>query len=101
MAIFKQTFMPLPMLDEDSEMSQNTLDFLERVRGHEKKYRVVVRACVDSRKKRRALMDTAHIKLSEFTNNAVAIGEHYYETSSEDIEDTLFSLTSAVIEKYG
>ncbi|AET42345.1 hypothetical protein EXVG_00482 [Emiliania huxleyi virus 202] len=97
----KTTFMPMPMINEDSEISQNTLDFLERVRSNEKKYNLVVRACVDSRTQRWTLKDNAHIKLSEFVNNAVAIGEDYYETSSDEIEDTLFALTSEVIEKYG
>ena len=95
------TFMPMPLIDEDNVLSESTLEFLEFTRTFEKKYKCVVRACVDSRKKRYELLDNAHIKISEFVNNAVRIGEDYYPQTRGEIEDILFEMTNAVIVKYG
>lgn len=89
------------MIDENNVLSENTLEFLEFTRTFEKKYKCVVRACVDSRKKRYTLLDNAHIKISEFVNNAIIIGEDYYPQTREEIEDLLFEMTNGVIAKYG
>ena len=95
------TFMPLSMIDENNVISENTLEFLEFTRTFEKKYNYVVQTCVDSRKKRHDLLDNAHIKISEFVNNAINVGEYYYPQTREEIEDLLFGLTNDVIAKYG
>ena len=93
--------MPMSMIDEEIAFSENTLEFLEITRACEKRFRIVVSSCVDKRKTRRVLLENAHIKISQFVNNAIAIGEHYYDQSREEIEDTMFDMTNVVIDKYG
>ncbi len=93
--------MPMPMINEEISFSDNTLEFLELTRTCEKRFRVVVSSCVDKLKTRRMLLKKAHIKISQFANNAIAIGEYYYDQSREEIEDTMFDMTNAVIDKYG
>ena len=91
----------MPMINEEISFSENTLEFLELTRTCEKRFRIVVSACVDKRKTRRVLLENAHIKISQFVNNAIAIGEYYYDQSRDEIEDTVFDLTNVVIDKYG
>ena len=74
-----------------ASLSENARSSFSSLHAHlRRKYKCVVRACVDSRKKRYELLDNAHIKISEFVNNAIIIGEDYYAQAREDIEDLLF-----------